>query len=108
MDPITGEGLYFAIKSGMEAANAILSDPEKIRPAFLKRTAPVAKIIRRDERLKRFFFRGGTQRLFRKVVSGKDRFAGFYCDHQVSAYDYPHFLKLCLEYKKQKKAKKKK
>lgn len=108
VDPIYGEGLYFAVATGMEAANAILENPEKIRSAFLKRTAPLAKTIRQGNRLQNFFFKATVQKLFRKVVYGKNAFVGFYCDNQVSQYrySYANLWKLYRAYKKGKRTSK--
>lgn len=105
VDPIYCEGLYFAIASGVEAADAILECPEKVRPAFLRRMAPCAKIIKQGRRLRRIFFLPFLQKRFPKIVSGHHRFVGFYIDHMLAEYDYPYsrLRTLCRDYKKGKR-----
>ena len=109
VDPIYGEGLYFAAATGTEAANAILENPEKLRPAYRKRTARLEKTIRQGNRLQTFFFNPAVQKLFQKVIRNKNAFVGFYCDHQISEYNYSYaqLWKLYRAYKKGKRPSKK-
>ena len=104
VDPIYGEGLYFAIASGIEAANTILSNEAKIRPAFMKRTSSFVKTIHQGHVLQKIFFQAGVLKVFQKVVLHKNRFVGFYCDHQVSEYTYSYakLWKLYRDYKRRK------
>ncbi len=107
IDPITGEGLYFALVSGMAAADVILNDPQKIRPAFLKQIEPFARTIRQGNWLQGFFYSAVVQKMFVKMISGKNGFVRFYSDHQLSEYNYPYaqMMKLCRDYKKGKNRK---
>ena len=105
VDPICGEGLYFSMATGIAAANAIQSHPETSKSAFLNQTTPFVKIIYSGARLQRIFFQSGIQKLFKRVVPGKNEFARFYADNLVSDYHYSYaqFWKLCRDYKKQKR-----
>lgn len=105
VDPIYGEGLYFAVASGIEAANAIMSGIPKIRPEFVKRTSPFMRIIQQGNLLQNFFFQASVLKLFKTKIRGKDTFISFYCDHQVSDYNYSYskLLKLCYDYKQRRK-----
>lgn len=104
-DPISGEGLYFALASGKAAADAILRAPEKTRTAFCRLTANERKIIRQGTRLQRLLYFPALQKWFCKKVRGKNAFVGFYCENQVSEYKYPYagLLRMCRDYKKRKK-----
>ncbi|MBE6529156.1 MAG: geranylgeranyl reductase family protein [Ruminococcaceae bacterium] len=102
VDPIYGEGLYFAVASGMEAANAISESSENIRFVFCKRTEALRKTIVQGNRLQKFFFKPTVQKLFRKIVRGKNGFVGFYCDNQIAQYNYSYarLWKLYRDYKR--------
>ena len=106
VDPIYGEGLYFALASGLEAAKAVLSGSEKFHSEFKKRSAYITKIIRQGGVLQKIFYSSVGQRAFVKKVRGKNAFVGFYCDNQLSDYRYPYFkaLKLYRDYKKSKRS----
>ncbi|MBQ9415130.1 MAG: geranylgeranyl reductase family protein [Clostridia bacterium] len=104
VDPIYGEGLYFSLASGIEAANAILKDADKAHSMFLKQSASLIKTIRQGCVLQTVLFQNRVQRAFQKRLRGKNAFLGYYCDHMVSDYDYSYaeILKMHREYKKSK------
>ena len=89
-DPITGEGLYFALASGKAAAEAISQAPERARAAFCKLTAAERKIIRQGTRLQKLLYFPALQKWFYKKVRGRNGFVGFYCENQVSEYKYSY------------------
>ena len=101
-DPIYGEGLYFALKSGIDAAKSVISCSENVRKEFSERTKPIAKIIGNGDLVKKLFFRRKVLSLFKNHVKGKNRFVGYYCDNQVSRYNYSYLrlFKLYRDYKK--------
>ena len=105
VDPIYGEGLYFAVSSGMQAAAAVMDAKDNVRREYLKRTAHFNKTIKQGAFLQKIFFSGGVMKLFEKAVYGKNEFVGFYSDRQLSEYGYSHLglLKLYRDYKKSKK-----
>lgn len=102
VDPLYGEGLYFALTSGMAAAKARIDGGKDFKQAFIENMASSIKTIEQGYRLKRLFFKKRAQRMFAKKVYGKNVFLGFYCDNQVSEYrySYTNLLKLYLDYKK--------
>lgn len=105
VDPIYGEGLYFSISSGIEVAKAIIENNNNFSFAFRKNMKPYIKIIRQGAFLQKFFFSTIIQMLFKKFVKGKNSFASFYCEQQVSEYNYSYLnlFKLFIDYKKRKK-----
>lgn len=108
VDPIYGEGLYFALASGIEAAEAIFANSQNARKTFLDRVKPYQKIIRDGTRLQKIFFRPASQKYFKKVAQGRNNFVGFYADHLLSEYGYPYSRlgKLVSDYKRMKKKEK--
>ena len=103
-DPITGEGLYFAMRSGIAAAEAIIGGTEKVRSEYLKKVAVCAKTVRQGRVLQKIFYAPAMQKRFAKVIRGRNEFVGFFCENLVSKYKYPYFhlRKLCRDYKKSK------
>lgn len=104
VDPIYGEGIYFALSSGMEAAKARLDSDGKLRSDFSKRMKPYVKIIKQGTFLQRLFFGKPMNRVFTKKINGKNSFVKFYSDNQISEYNYPYskILKLYRDYKREK------
>lgn len=106
VDPIYGEGLYFSISSGIEVAKAIIENNKNFSFAFRENMRPYIKIIRQGAFLQKFFFSTIIQNLFKKAVKGKNSFASFYCEQQVSEYNYSYlsFFKLFMDYKKERRS----
>jgi len=102
IDPIYGEGLYFALSSGIAAAKARISSPKSLKNKYLKMMAGHIKMISHGYRLKKIFFKKRIQEIFKKRLGGKDSFVGFYCDNQVSTYRYSYraLFSLYIAYKK--------
>ena len=103
-DPITGEGLYFAMRSGIDAAETIIDGAEKVRSEYIKRVAVCAKTVRQGRVLQKIFYAPTMQKRFAKVIRGRNEFVGFFCDNLVSEYKYPYFrlCTLCRDYKKRR------
>lgn len=99
-DPISGEGLFLALKSGMLAAESIAS--RRGKSAFLTGMQPFVRIIKDGLRLQKFFYRPAVQKWFLRKVPGKQRFITFYFDHQVSGYQYRYtsLLRMYRDYKR--------
>ena len=89
-DPLSGEGLYFALSSGMEAAGSAISAGEGFRKDLLERIAPLAQIVKEGESASNSLFLPGALLLFSKMMAGKDGFAAFVCDELISVYNYSY------------------
>ena len=102
VDPIYGEGLYFALSSGIAAAKSRISSPKSFKNKYLKMMAGHIKMISHGYRLKKIFFKKRIQEIFKKRIGGKDSFVSFYCDNQVSTYRYSYraLFRLYVDYKK--------
>ena len=101
-DPISGEGLYFGMLSGIAAAKALRR--RNPRKAYLKMVKPVCQLIQDGQRLQQFFYRPRIQRRFVQGATGNRLFVKYYFDNQVSHYYYGYrrMLQLYLDYKKLK------
>lgn len=106
LDPIYGEGLYYAVTSGMEAAEAIAAGGDNCLAVYRKNMKPHRTMIRQGMRFQKFFFSSKAQGWFAKKAAGRNRFVGFYCDRQVAFYTYPYgrLYRLFSDYRKWKKA----
>ena len=99
-DPISGEGLYMALQTGMLAAEALASsEPKK---TYLKSVEPIATIVKDGKKVQKLFFSSAVQKTFLKKVQGKNRLVGYFYDHMVDDYDYDyrHIAKLFSDYKR--------
>lgn len=101
-DPMTGEGLYPALRTGLLAARAMLTpEPKK---AYLKQTAPLMKNIRDGSRVHDLFFLPRIYEGILKRLSGSSRFLSFFYDNCVDEMKYPYraLPKLYQAYRAQK------
>ena len=112
VDPIYGEGLYFAIRSGCEAAGAILSSKEKtdgssFKSVFSDNMQPYVKLIKQGRKLQKYFSSDLILKRFAGRLRGKNEFAAYYCDNQIAEYNYPYngLKKLHSDYKRLQKNK---
>ena len=103
VDPVTGEGLYFALTTGMAAAGAIL-DGGNVTRSYARRTARLARLVRQGALVRRYLYGSGARDRFKRRIEGKNGFVGFYCDRQVSEYGKPYarLAELIPEYRKRK------
>jgi len=102
VDPMYGEGLYFALSTGLAAAEAIASGGGKTR--FLRNAAPLTEMIRQGVRVQKVFFRAPALRLFERKIRNKNGFVRAYCDKQLSTYQYSYaeLISLYRSYEKEK------
>ena len=104
-DCVTGEGIYFAIKSGMIAADTIIenypSHTARICDCYEKNCSELINLVNRSHRFMSFFYKNKS--LMLKIIEGHSRPLAFICDHQVSQYDYHfEFFKLIRDYFRQR------
>lgn len=104
-DCVTGEGIYFAIKSGIIAANTIIENYPKhimhICDCYEKNCREMIDLVNQSERFMSFFYK--NKKMILKVIKGHSRSLAFICDHQVSQYDYHfEFFRLIRDYFRQR------
>lgn len=105
IDCVTGEGIYFAVRSGIIAANTIIenysNNCDRIISCYEKNCGPIVTLVNRSARFVTFFYKNRPAML--KIVKGHSRPLAYICDHQVSQYDYSfEFLRLIKDYFKQR------
>ncbi len=99
IDAVTGEGTYYAILSGLAAAESIMTS--KPIEAYKKRTASIISSVEKSCTLVNKFYDNREALLNR--LKGKTRFLSWFCDVQVSRNIYDFSLtKLSAAYMKYK------
>ena len=108
VDPITGEGLYFAFLSAKYASEAIekfiYSDAE-LSKAYLSKIDSIQKIITDANRFNRLLFNGLTKPFFLKLVKGKTHVTKFFCENLLARYNmsYMGFVTKYIKARHQRK-----
>lgn len=87
-DPISGEGLYMALKTGMLAA-ASLSGLEP-KTDYLNSVKPIVSIVKEGKKVQKLFFSSAVQKVFLQKVRGKDKLVSFFYDNMVDDYRYAY------------------
>jgi len=112
VDPITGEGLYFAFysaKCAFEALNDAINTGKSAEAAYLKKVTAVQKIIRSANRFNYFLFNDVLKHIFLKMIRGKTHITQYFCENVLSNYNVSYnafvlkYLKVRRERKKQEK-----
>lgn len=82
-DPLTGEGLYFSLYSGIQAAEAVLAHPDSPAKDYLRRICPIQESIRSVSRI-RILFRKPFYQFWLQRVGGYHDYVRYFSDHQLS------------------------
>ncbi len=103
-DQITGEGLYFALSTGEAAANAVINSmtgKADLKKEFCEQTAKFAEIVKHSAKKGKMFYMDPVMNAFRKKIKGKNGPVAYFCDNQISEYnyDYSDITKLFTDYK---------
>lgn len=102
-DQITGEGLYFALSTGEAAANAVIKG-KNFKKDYLKATAKFADIVKHGAKKGNTFYKDTVMEAFRKNVKGRNGLVSYFCENQISEYNYTYsdMAKLFADYKLKK------
>ncbi|MGD9676867.1 MAG: geranylgeranyl reductase family protein [Vulcanibacillus sp.] len=110
VDPITGEGIYFALLSGKLAAETLIDRLEGRSGnlnSYIKELKVIQKIIDEGVFIQKIFYNKSIQRALFKNAKGHDNIAGYVSDNLVSYYNYRYKAvpKLIMDYKSMKRNK---
>ena len=99
-DPISGEGLYMALKSGINAAESMQTKNPKQH--YLQLVKPLRQAATDGKKAQKLFYTPAVFKRVMKRAEGKQRFVGFFFDNMVEEYNYPYrkLLKLYRDYKR--------
>jgi len=99
-DPITGEGLYYALLSGVYAAEATIetqqSNSINFKKTYLKKTRHIRKNIRYALFLQKILYHPLVLSLFMSLIKNHKSFVLFYLEKVMSTnkYNYKNFIGL--------------
>ena len=99
-DPISGEGLYMALHTGMLSAQAITTEnPKKI---YLQSIRNISAFVKEGKKVQKFFYSPTIHKMVLKRLSGKNRAVSFFFENQVEEYhyEYRNILQMYRDYKK--------
>ena len=101
-DPISGEGLYMALRSGINAAQAMQSKNPK--SVYLDSVKPLKRAVTDGKKAQKLFY---SKPVFNKMLNkarGKRKFVSFYFDNAVEEYNYEYrqLFRLYKDYKSNK------
>lgn len=101
-DPLYGEGLYFACKTGIVLANTLNERLNNQTLDYDNRIDSDKKQVNNGYKLKTIFFNRIIQMIFAFIIKRKKKLIKFYVDEQVSQYKYSHndIFGLALGYKR--------
>ena len=88
-DPVSGEGLYMSMKSGILAANALkTSSPKK---NYLESVKPLIRIVNDGRKAQKLFYTPVIhKKIIDKIRNSSGGFVGFYFDNMVDEYRYDY------------------
>ena len=102
IDPITGEGLYYALHSGILAAESIIEavelNPDRIKKIYQKKTSHIRSNVRSALFLQKILYYPPVLDLFMNFIKRHKSFALFYLERVISTneFTYSNFILLYL------------
>jgi len=109
VDPITGEGLYFAFLSAVYASESIVEHLHGRLPlsaSYFKRVELIHARIDDANRFNKIFFRDITKPFFLRLIDGKKNITKYVCDNLLSYYNVS-YMGFAFQYRKVRQDRKK-
>ena len=85
VDALTGEGIYFALKSGMLAAEAITGE-ENVLETYHASCRKIYEIIEKSQKVGTTFYK--YKRIFMFFAKNKEKQLAHFCDKELAHYAY--------------------
>lgn len=101
-DPISGEGLYMALQSGIYAAEAL--ETETPKQHYLSSIEPLTKVVSEGLKVQHTLYSPLPHRAFLHKVRGNDRVVRYFFENMVEEYRYAYreLPRLFSDYRKSK------
>lgn len=106
VDPITGEGLYFAFQSAFIASKTIVEtinvDNFQLENKYMERVKSIQDSIKEANKLKKYILNRFFQKIAFNSLKRHKNFLRFICDEVISTYNYnyDHIIINYLKYKR--------
>lgn len=84
-DCLTGEGIYFALKSGILAATAI-AGKEKVLETYQASCQSIFELVNKSYKVGRIFYR--YKRFFMLFAKNQEKRLVHFCDNEIAYYNY--------------------
>ena len=97
-DPITGEGLYLAFQSGINAADSLAEGLgngktfEQVAADYTRSMKPFARIIKKGALMQKLLYTKPILFSVRTAVKIMPKLVTRYCDKMISQYDYDYLF----------------
>ncbi len=85
VDALTGEGIYFALKSGMLAANAI-AGKDNVLDIYKKSCKHIFEIVNNSHKVSLVFYK--YKRIFLFFAKNKEKRLAYFCDNELAYYKH--------------------
>jgi len=107
VDPVNGEGIYFALLSGKMAIESIMDVKPylNLSTAYHEKSKSMIQIIREGTLIHKLLFNKYIGPLFFRIMKGHHLSGKYFVDKMVSNYTYSYMqiIKLIFDYKKERK-----
>lgn len=100
VDPITGEGIAFAMESGQRAAQAVadaLRGGEAALPRYTRELQGAFQAIGHGRALRHLFFPAPMEKLFLRLVPGSHTLTRLHMDLLAGAVEYPAYTRRVVQ-----------
>jgi menaquinone-9 beta-reductase len=102
VEPVTGEGIAFAMQSAAYAAQAILDaaqsgDPQSALSRYQQKYAPLARLLRQSKWMRYFVFSSLSEKVFIKALQKSRSMIHRYMDLAADEMDYVDYSKFLIK-----------
>jgi menaquinone-9 beta-reductase len=102
VEPVTGEGIAFAMQSASYAAHAILDaahkgDPQSALWYYKQRYAPLARFLKQAKWMRYFVFSNLSEKLFIRAIQRSQSMIHRYMDLAADEMDYVDYSKFLIK-----------
>ena len=87
-DPISGEGLYMALQTGIYAGEAVSEKSPKAK--YLGSVKPLEQIVKDGSKVQKLFYTPAIHEKLLGRINGNKKAVTFYFDNQVEEYKYTY------------------
>jgi geranylgeranyl reductase family protein len=102
VEPVTGEGIAFAMQSASYAAHAILDaaqngDPQSALAHYKQRYTPLARLMKQSHWMRYFVFSSLSEKVFLKALQRSRSMIHRYMDLAADEIDYRSYFKFLIK-----------
>ncbi len=103
VEPLTGEGIYYAMQSGLYAAESIMSACDKssdeVCRVYKKKSSYLVQLIQKGGQYQRWLEKNWTRNFFFRHASRNARFISYFYSTQIDKACLDGFMRIVYKYK---------